>query len=140
MPRSKKDQAAESDELHSKLREYVFVTEVPILAEFCAESNMYEEFILKLAQDDMMLLLIIKILENKKRAALERKIYAQELNATIGAHLLKTWREAVQPEAPAKLRVASLIELDELGLSDQEIKIYCDVQRKLDLRGGEKDA
>jgi len=112
------------------LMEYTKQTDVPILAEYCAKNELYEDFLLNLASKSKKLSISVKILQNKKRAALERKIYTAELNATIGVHLLKQWSEPVIPELP-RLRVATMDELFELKLSSEEIKIYSDVSREL---------
>ena len=113
------------------LTEYISKTELPILSEFCVEYDLYEELIIAMCPESKEIYHAIKILENKKRAALERKIYTSELNATIGAHLMKNWAEIVVPEKQ-KYRVALLIELDELELTSEEIKIYSDINRRLD--------
>lgn len=113
-----------------ELMTYIQATETPILSEFCAQNYIYQEFLLKLAQEDPNIKTCVQILETKKRAALERKIYTQELNATIGGQLLKSWREIV-PEAEPKFRVASIEELDALELTDAEIKTYAKINRAL---------
>ena len=115
----------------SVLLDYVKKTEIPILSEFCVQNDLYEEFLLQYSNDSSYLRTAILFLENKKRASLERKIYSGELNATIGAHLMKTWREIVVPEPPAKFRVATITELDELDLTNEEIAIYAKINRAL---------
>jgi len=80
--------------LNMLLLAYINETEVPILSEFCALLNLWEEYIFDLADKSNIINATIKVLENKKRSALERKIYTGELNATIGGNLLKSWREA----------------------------------------------
>ena len=115
----------------NSLTEYVKETDVPILAEYAANTGLYEELILQFAFQSQEISFAIKLLENKKRAALERRIYEAELNATIGSQLLKSWREIVVPEPPPKYRYVSVMELVELGLTDQEMEIYSDIQRKL---------
>jgi hypothetical protein len=74
--------------------------------------------------------MLLQLLETKKRGRLERMIYAGELNATIGVHLMKGWREAVIPQL-VKYRSTTLSELDELELTDEQIKTYADIERKL---------
>ena len=111
------------------LLEYVKKTEIPILSEYCAENDLYEEYLLQYSSDSPALQTIIRILENKKRAALERKIYSAELNATIGAHLMKTWHEIVIPEAPPKIRNIDFTQFDEAGISREQQDIYYSVLR-----------
>jgi len=77
----------------SELTPYIDETEIPILGEFCAAKKYVEDLVIVLGAKDRHLGLILRILESKKRSSLERRIYEGELNATIGAHLLKTWRE-----------------------------------------------
>jgi hypothetical protein len=102
---------------------YIEKTEIPIIAEFCAELYIFEEFLLTEAAKSQTLQRTIKLLENKKRAALERKIYTSELNATIGANLLKTWREE-KPEIPtATHRAVTIFDFDNIGISEAEQKI-----------------
>jgi len=131
-------QQVKSEELPSAiaagLMAYTNQTETPILSEYCAEVLLYEEFILSMAANSGEIELAVKILENKKRASLERKIYTQELNATIGANLLKSWREEITPEQAPKLRSATVLELHEVGASNEEIKIFFDIIRKLETR------
>jgi hypothetical protein len=110
---------------------YTRSTEIPILSEYCADNDLYEEYLLNLATDSLTLMGAVKLLETKKRAALERKIYNAELNATIGAHLLKLWRETTIPEPPPKLRSVTFDELWELELSDEEIDIFSRIERQL---------
>jgi hypothetical protein len=120
--------------LTNLLTDYIKKTDIPILSEFCAELDIYEEALLMFCSDSKELRMMIKILENKKRAALERKIYTQELNATIGANLLKTWREneSVIPEQQPKVRHLTPSELIDLGTTEEEYIIYSDLVRRYD--------
>jgi hypothetical protein len=52
---------------------------------------------------------LLKLLETKKRGALERMIYGAELNATIGANLLKTWREQEDKSSAAEAKISELL-------------------------------
>jgi hypothetical protein len=76
-----------------KLDEYIKATEIPILGEFSVSIGFSEWRIKAEAEESKYLQYLVSYLESKKKAALERKIYNGELNATIGANLLKTWRE-----------------------------------------------
>ena len=80
-----------------KLDAYISATDIPILGEFCYKIGLDEALLTKIKDTELKNLLTR--LENKKKAALERRIYDAELNATIGSHLLKTWREDEQREA-----------------------------------------
>jgi hypothetical protein len=52
---------------------------------------------------------LLELLETKKRGALERMIYAAQLNATIGANLLKTWREQEDDSSGAEAKISELL-------------------------------
>jgi hypothetical protein len=110
---------------------YISKTEIPILAEYAADVGVPEYYLRSLAAVEVEFEYALKILETKKRAALERKIYSGELNATIGTHVLKMWREEPPPKPIAELRTAAPQELWELGLSDWEVEMYGRVQREL---------
>jgi len=80
-------------EMLKNLLEYTENTEIPIMTEFYAKNNIFRENLtMGIAK------MLIKLCEQKKRAALERKIYSGELNATIGVQLLKQWREDENPK------------------------------------------
>jgi hypothetical protein len=113
------------------LMSYINKTDVPILAEYCAENKVYEDFILKHAKESLELQTAVAILETKKRGTLERMIYTSEINATIGGQLIKSWRETVLTEPPPKYRSATVEELDALELTDEEIQLYSRIQRNL---------
>jgi hypothetical protein len=115
------------------LLSYIQDTEVPILSEYCASISIYEEVLQLLANNSEPLKTVLKILENKKRAALERKIYTAELNATIGAHLLKIWHES-KPDIrePKVYKPFSIAEMDAAGFSNAEINVFCDLLRKIE--------
>ena len=68
---------------------YVKNTEIPLLAEYAAQNDLHELYFQQLAAADELLDAALRILETKKRAALERSLYSGELNATVGVHLIK---------------------------------------------------
>jgi hypothetical protein len=79
--------------ISSEMGKYVSETQTPLLSEFCANYGYLDEIVKGLSRQDERLRLTLMALEGKKRSSLERRIYEGELNATIGAHLLKSWRE-----------------------------------------------
>jgi len=120
------------NELAAALMKYIQETEVPILSEFCVQCSIYESAVKGLCSESELLRFAVNSLENKKRAALERKIYSQELNATIGAHLLKRWHEEAQAPPPEiKYRCYSLEELDEAGISREHQEILFEIERTI---------
>jgi hypothetical protein len=87
----------EQIELINQLKDiqtYLNETKVPILGEFCIKYDYSEEEF----DNDETLAIIKKMFERRKRVALERMIYSGELNATIGALLLKKWQETEVPK------------------------------------------
>lgn len=77
----------------AELLAYAAGEDVPIIAEFCARLVISEKILLALATQSATLATALDVVDTKKRASLERRIYSTELNATIGANLLKSWRE-----------------------------------------------
>jgi hypothetical protein len=109
---------------------YTKKTEIPIFEEFCAELGVIPEFIINIDNDSIRT--AIKILENKKKATLERKIYDAQLNATIGANLLKSWREESGKPTPLTIhQIANGHQLREAGLSEEEIDFYYEINDKI---------
>jgi len=76
-----------------KIIAYTSETDIPIFGEFCYKNGYYEHILQMLRSKVAALDAAIKDLEIKKKCTLERMIYAGELNATIGVHLFKAWRE-----------------------------------------------
>lgn len=87
------DGIAASVEIIVSLRDYLTNTDLPILAEYCANHNYPVKNVLAAAAENKIIDMFITLIETKKRAALERMIYTGQLNATIGLHLLKTWQD-----------------------------------------------
>lgn len=106
-----------------ELSEYLAKTEIPILQEFCSQYGYTEEKINE-KRSEPIIKELLERLETKKRGALERMIYSGELNATIGAHLLKAWREL---PPPPKTYPGSI---DWNKLTDDEAKEYIRITHK----------
>jgi hypothetical protein len=116
------------------LIEYIEETEIPILSEYCAYIGVYED-IFKKHCDDEKTQFLLKILENKKRAALERKIYSGELNATIGGQLLKRWNEEMRPEEKKPTHIPlTIYELAGMGLPDGHAEIVHETLLQLSIK------
>jgi len=82
-----------TQKISSELEIYFTETEVPIFQEFCTLYGYPTAFVLNIAEKNVRLKVLLDMMATKKRAALERKIYNSELNATIGSQLMKSWRE-----------------------------------------------
>jgi len=104
----KRKQPTVSGEVYpDSLLGYIDKTDLPILEEFCVQQKISLEEFLESANDKIRELL--KLLETKKRATLERMIYSGQLNATIGAHLIKYWRECESREAETVSKIKGLL-------------------------------
>ena len=109
-----------------QLNEYIAETEIPILSEFCSKYGYFEDLITAAASDDTIKIML-KLLEAKKRGRLERMIYTGELNATIGAHLIKSWKEF----EPPKEEEPEMPELWILTLTPEEAQQYVELEHKI---------
>jgi hypothetical protein len=79
--------------ISGQLELYFTETEVPIFEEFCTLFGYPTNFVLNISEENVRLKVLLDMMKTKKRASLERKIYNSEINATIGAQLMKSWRE-----------------------------------------------
>jgi hypothetical protein len=104
--------------LLNKLSKYIDETETPILCEFCAENKILEDYFY-LHEDEAEAKRILKLLEQKKRASLERKIYEGKLNATVGTHLIKSWHEK-NPEKITEAESTSKTKFKKYRVKDKD--------------------
>ena len=110
-----------------QLNEYINKTEIPILSEFCSEYGYFEDLITSAAASDDAIKIMLKLFEAKKRGKLERMIYTGELNATIGAHLMKSWKEFELPKEEEPEMPESWI----LTLTPEEAQQYVELEHKI---------
>ena len=78
-------------ELIKELELYIEATEIPILHEFCVRVGLRDPFSDIYMRDNKELKKLYDVAKTKKRAALERKIYNNEMNATISVAILKSY-------------------------------------------------